>query len=101
MCSHKVFSTQFDNPLRAALAIDTALSTTNSVSWVPSLHPEYHPNGEDSDSEEEDDDERDGWAAKVVKDRAAGGLAVVQVIRKGLRYIAPIAADGGSILVWG
>lgn len=96
MYSHKVFSTQFDNPLRAALAIDTALATTSAVAWVPSLHPDHRAHGDDSESESDSDDDEqgNGWIAKGSSSRAAGGLAVVQILRRGLRYIAPIAGDG-------
>ncbi|KAM0749568.1 clathrin adaptor, mu subunit [Meredithblackwellia eburnea MCA 4105] len=98
--SHKVISTQYPNPLRAILAIDTALATSNSVAWVPSLHPRV--GGDDSDESDEDDDEdeegeQDGWAQKGRRKAhggaAGGGLAVVQVIRNGLRFIAPISSD--------
>ena len=102
VCSHKVFSTQFDNPLRAALAIDTALATTAPVSWVPSLHPDLRAHGSDSDSDEDDnesDEGGNGWITKASSARVAGGLAVVQILRRGLRYIAPIAEDGESLRV--
>ncbi|KAK4705274.1 hypothetical protein P7C70_g930, partial [Phenoliferia sp. Uapishka_3] len=94
--AHKIFSTQFDNPLRAALAIDTALATTNAISWVPSLHPDLGSRSDDSDSDEEE--QGNGWVAKGERGRRTGGMAVVQVIRRGLRYIAPIEADVDPIV---
>jgi AP-3 complex subunit mu len=81
-----VLSTHFSNPLKAALAIDCALASTESIAWVPSLETDYSR----ADDESEEGEQGGAWASTS----KAGGQAVCQVERKGLRYIAPISADG-------
>lgn len=83
----RILSTHFGQPLRAALSIDSALATTDSIAWVPSLEGDSYTANDDSSDE-------DGAEAWTKTSRRAGGQAVCQVERNGLRYIAPIAADG-------
>lgn len=90
----RILSTHFHHPLRAALAFDAALATTDSIAWVPSLEGEYSQN--DGDDSNEEGGEREAAQAWTTTSRRAGGQAVCQVERNGLRYIAPIAAEGES-----
>ena len=87
----RILGTHFgpSQALRAALSIDSALATTDSIAWVPSL--EGHTGAEDSSDDDEEHEGGQGWSKTS---RRAGGQAVCQVERNGLRYIAPIAADG-------
>ncbi|KAM0786883.1 hypothetical protein ACM66B_002308 [Microbotryomycetes sp. NB124-2] len=106
----RVLSSHFVDPLQANLAIEAALSTTDSIVWVPSLHTQH--NGalsaaagheiEDDDEEQggqhlADDDEGDGWRTQQ-QTRRAGGQAVCQIERNELRFIAPVASNVDPII---
>ncbi|ORY88347.1 Mu homology domain-containing protein [Leucosporidium creatinivorum] len=92
----RILSTHFAHPLRAALAIDAALACSDPIAWVPSLEGDYTATEDSSDEEEEDQQETaQPWAQTS---RRAGGQAVCQVERNGLRFVAPVAADVDPVL---
>ncbi|GJN87472.1 hypothetical protein Rhopal_000421-T1 [Rhodotorula paludigena] len=85
----RILSTHFANSLDAALAIDAAVAHSKPVVWVHSQSRHTH-DSDDSDDDGDDDDHRPHHTRTRTAPR---GLAVCQIERAGLRYIAPVDHD--------
>ncbi|KDE08147.1 hypothetical protein MVLG_01628 [Microbotryum lychnidis-dioicae p1A1 Lamole] len=114
--SRRVLSTQFTtSPLRAALAINAALASTDSVVWVPNLNPGVslrlsgRTRGDEAESDDDDDQvensaeddegiEVQPWASTSKRQATMGRSVVCQIERNGLRYIAPISREVDPII---
>ncbi|GAA6010275.1 hypothetical protein JCM11491_006241 [Sporobolomyces phaffii] len=92
----RILSTHFPSSLRANLAIDAAITSSNPVSWVAatwSTRPETRLAGS-VDSDDDDAEDRP-WNDPHHPSSATNrdGIAVCQVVRGSVRYIAPVKAD--------
>lgn len=94
-------STHFPSSLRANLAIDAAVSSSTSVTWIPGtwnnqLESQQRVGSIDSEEEEEEEEDElgDGWNESHQQNRSnKDGIAVCQVVRGSIRYIAPVKSD--------
>ncbi|GAA5976879.1 hypothetical protein JCM10908_005659 [Rhodotorula pacifica] len=99
LTGRRILSTHFASPLRATLAQDAASSSSHSLVWVPSTTTATAEDESDASDEEDEDGERDGWDEKRGRRRGgaaaagSGGVAVCQIIRNGLRFVAPVTRD--------
>ncbi|GAA6002290.1 uncharacterized protein JCM10292_006585 [Rhodotorula paludigena] len=87
----RILSTHFANSLDAALAIDAAVAHSKPVVWVHSQS--RHPHDSDDSDDDGDDDDDDHRPHHSRTRTAPRGLAVCQIERAGLRYIAPVDHD--------
>ncbi len=99
-CRRRILATHFASPLRANLALDAASSSTQAVVWVPGIGA-ASLDEDDDDSSSDEELEENAWrdSARRRTDAAgggrggAGGVVVCQIIRNGLRYMAPVTRD--------
>lgn len=98
--SRRILSTHFPSSLRANLAIDAAIASSNPVIWVPgtwNTSTKAHAHSSDESSDEEGEEEQpwrsDEPASTQARSGNKDGLAVCQVVRGTVRYIAPVKAD--------
>jgi len=102
--SRRILSTHFPSSLRANLAIDAAIASPNPVIWVPgtwntSTKAHAHSSDESSDEEEEEEQPWRSDEPSSIQARSGNkdGLAVCQVVRGTVRYIAPVKADSEQL----
>ncbi|KWU42547.1 hypothetical protein RHOSPDRAFT_35900 [Rhodotorula sp. JG-1b] len=98
LTGRKILSTHFASPLRATLALDAAANSTHSIVWVPSTATALTPGDSDASDEDEDEDRVNAWDDATTRRHrrggaGGGGVAVCQIIRNGLRFMAPVTRD--------
>ncbi|BGP23395.1 AP-3 complex subunit mu-1 [Rhodotorula toruloides] len=86
----RVLSTHFPSSLHANLAIDAAVSSSSPVLWVPDVAGKS-ADCDFEESEDEEDEIEQPWAHS--SRRSGGGVAVCQVRRNGLRFVALVDTD--------
>ncbi|GAA6059442.1 hypothetical protein JCM10212_005381 [Sporobolomyces blumeae] len=89
----RILCTHFPSALRANLAIDAAIASRSPVVWVA---VSWNAKAQEHDTEDDSADELEdgqpwGNASRASADR--NGLAVCQVIRGPVRYVAPVKTD--------
>ncbi|GAA5846384.1 hypothetical protein JCM5353_000472 [Sporobolomyces roseus] len=95
----RILSTHFPSSLRANLAIDAAIASSNPVIWVPgtwNTTTKAHAESENETSDEEEEEQpwkSDEPSSTQARSNSKDGLAVCQVVRGTVRYIAPVKAD--------
>ncbi|BGP54170.1 hypothetical protein JCM8202_005082 [Rhodotorula sphaerocarpa] len=100
LTGRRILATHFASPLRANLALDAASSSTQAVVWVPGIGA-ASLDEDDDDSSSDEELAENAWrdSARRRTDAAgggrggAGGVVVCQIIRNGLRYMAPVTRD--------
>ncbi|GAA5881412.1 hypothetical protein JCM16303_000169 [Sporobolomyces ruberrimus] len=95
----RILCTHFPSSLRANLAIDAAIASPTPVTWVPGTWNTQlkarRASSVDSDGDGEDEEEQP-WADshhQSSRSTSKDGIAVCQVVRGTVRYIAPVKAD--------
>lgn len=92
-------STHFASPLRANLAFDAAVTSSQSIVWIPATTDVA---AEADDDSSDDGDERNAWddsEKQPTRGGAGRGIAVCQIIRNGLRFMTPVARAGEQLAV--
>lgn len=64
-----------------------------AITWIPNLDGDYRAQQRE---EEEDSDEEEGRSPWSASRRPMGGSAVIQIIRNGIRFVAPVSKNGES-----
>ncbi|GAA5843013.1 hypothetical protein JCM3766R1_001662 [Sporobolomyces carnicolor] len=93
LTGRKILSTEFPSSLRASLAIDAAVASSSPVTWLPaSWNPPASRHLRRTPQALSDDDDED---EEPLPHRATSneGVAVCQVVRGTVRYIAPVKVD--------
>ncbi|GAA5916875.1 uncharacterized protein JCM6883_003992 [Sporobolomyces salmoneus] len=98
LSGRKILSTHFPSSLRSNLAIEAAVSSSTPVTWLPGSWTTQHKSRTtESEGEEEDEegDEPHHHQHRESASRGGGkdGVAVCQVVRGKVRYIAPVRTD--------
>ncbi|GAA5892505.1 hypothetical protein JCM5296_006149 [Sporobolomyces johnsonii] len=87
----RILSTHFPSSVEASVAIDAAVVSPSPVVWIPGASGPWSSKDRAQEDADSDADEEQPWAS--TSRQAKGGLAVCQVVRGGVRYIAPVKAD--------
>ncbi|POY75795.1 hypothetical protein BMF94_1108 [Rhodotorula taiwanensis] len=91
LTGRRILSTHFASPLRANLAFDAAVTSSQSIVWIPATTGVA---AEADDDSSDDGDERNAWddsEKQPTRGGAGRGIAVCQIIRNGLRFMTPVA----------